>query len=150
MTRRLRARALAAAWMALLALCLPASSAPLRAAQKAQQEQPDAQPAQPPAATPYEPELLRLSEIIGALAYLRTLCGADDGDAWRAKMSALLAAEGDSQTRREQLAGAYNKGFRDYELIYRSCTPNAHEVISRYLAEGAQLTRDVTARFGGG
>ena len=29
---------------------------------------------------PYEPQLLRLAEMIGALAYLRDLCAAGDGD----------------------------------------------------------------------
>ena len=102
------------------------------------------------APAPYEPELLRLSEIVGALAYLRDLCGFNDGAIWRGKMAALLQAAGDSPLRKERMAGAYNKGFRDYELIYRACTPNAHDVISRYLDEGAALTRDVATRYGGG
>ena len=35
----------------------------------------DKPPAEPPP-PPYEPQLLRLSEIMGSLAYLRGLCGA--------------------------------------------------------------------------
>jgi uncharacterized protein (TIGR02301 family) len=97
---------------------------------------------------PYEPELLRLSEILGALSYLRDICGARDGDAWRAKMSVLLDAEAKTQTRRERLAGAFNRGFRGYEVIYRTCTPNAETVITRYLNEGGRLARDINYRYG--
>jgi uncharacterized protein (TIGR02301 family) len=98
---------------------------------------------------PYEPQLLRLSEILGALSYLRDICGDRDGDAWRSKMSGLLEAEAKTQSRRERLAGAFNRGFRGYEVIYRTCTPNAETVIGRYLAEGGRIARDINYRYGG-
>jgi uncharacterized protein (TIGR02301 family) len=98
---------------------------------------------------PYEPQLLRLAEILGALSYLRDICSAHDGDAWRGKMSSLLDAEAKTQTRRERLAGAFNRGFRGYEVIYRTCTPNADTVIARYLAEGGKIARDINYRYGG-
>jgi uncharacterized protein (TIGR02301 family) len=112
---------------------------------------PTAAPApQASAPAPYDPDLLRLSQIVGALAYLGDLCGKGDGDVWRAKMAKLLQAVGDSEIRRQRMAGAFNKGFRDYELSYRSCTANAQAVISLYVAEGATLTRDISSRYGGG
>jgi uncharacterized protein (TIGR02301 family) len=103
--------------------------------------------AEPP--PPYEPQLLRLSELMGALAYLREICGGHDSDAYRAKMASLLEAEAKSETRKESLAGAYNKGFRDYQLYYRVCTPAAREVIARYLDEAAKISSDVATRYGG-
>lgn len=139
--------------VAILPVPSPAASAsfqPRPAIRQATPSKSQAEPTQDATPAPYEPDLLRLSEIIGALAYLRNLCGAEDGDSWRAEMSGLLSAQGSSEITREQLAGAYNKGFRDYELIYRACTPNARIVISRYLAEGAKLVRNVTAHYGGG
>lgn len=99
---------------------------------------------------PYEPQLLRLAEIMGALSYLRDLCGAADGQLWRNKMAALLDAEAQSVSRKERMAGAFNRGFRGFETIYRTCTPNAELVISRYLDEGGKLARDVQNRYGGG
>ena len=72
---------------------------------------------------------MRLSEILGRLSYLRELCAARDGDSWRTRMNALLEAEATSEARRERLAGAFNKGYRDYQITYRSCTPNAALVI---------------------
>lgn len=99
---------------------------------------------------PYEPELERLANLMGTLAYLRDLCSKGDGSEWRSRMSALLDAEGRTQNRRERLAGAYNRGFRDYEVNYRSCTPSARLVIARSIEEGNRLTRELSSRFGGG
>ena len=109
-------------------------------------------PAPPPAAErppPYEPQLLRLAEMTGALAYLRNLCGAGDGEKFRARMAELLEAEGVSEARRDLLAGAYNRGFRDYQTTYRMCTPAASAVIDRYLTETARLAAEVAGRYGG-
>jgi uncharacterized protein (TIGR02301 family) len=118
----------------------------------AQQNRPAAPTPTPPAevAAPYEPQLLRLAEIMGALAYLRDLCGDKDGDRWRARMAGLMDAESASEGRKERLAGAYNRGFRGFEVTYRACTPNARVVIERYLDEGGRIARDVGSRFGGG
>jgi len=100
------------------------------------------------AAPPYEPQLMRLSEILGTLTYLRDLCGAKDGDTWRGRMSALLEAEAKSGSQRERLAGAYNRGLRGYSITYRVCTPNAQAIISRFLEEASRIARDVASRYG--
>jgi len=97
---------------------------------------------------PYDPQMTRLSEVLGALSFLRDLCGAGDGDEWRGKMSALLDADAPGGARRQRLTASFNRGFRGYELTYRACTPNARTVISRYLAEASQLTREITYRYG--
>jgi uncharacterized protein (TIGR02301 family) len=100
-------------------------------------------------AAAYEPQLLRLAELMGALAYLRDLCGAHDAEAFHAKMASLLEVEARSQTRKESLAGAYNNGFRGYELSYRVCTPAAREIIARFLDEAGKISTDVANRYGG-
>ena len=97
---------------------------------------------------PYDPQITRLSEVLGALAFLRDLCGSGDGEEWRGKMSMLLDADAPSGARRQRLMASFNRGFRGYELTYRACTPNAKTVISRYLAEASRLTRDITYRYG--
>jgi uncharacterized protein (TIGR02301 family) len=121
-----------------------AEQAPAKPAVAAEPPAPAADP--PP---PYEPQLLRLAELMGALAYLRDLCGAHDADAFRAKMASLLEVEARSQARKESLAGAYNNGFRGYELSYRVCTPAAREIIARFLDEAAKISTDVANRYGG-
>ncbi|AWN51661.1 TIGR02301 family protein [Methylobacterium sp. 17Sr1-1] len=109
-------------------------------------------PAPPPPAetpAPYDRDLLRLSEIIGALSFLRELCGNPDASEWPARMKSLLDAEGTSQGRRDRLAGAYNRGYGGYAVTYRVCTPSAVEAATRYIAEGERLSVALAGRFGG-
>ncbi|HEX4767870.1 MAG TPA: TIGR02301 family protein [Lichenihabitans sp.] len=98
---------------------------------------------------PYEPQLERLAELMGTLAYMSDLCGRKDGEGWRTRMNALLDAEAHTPRRRERLAGAYNRGFTGYEATYRRCTPPAKVVIARSLAEGDSLARELATRFVG-
>src|SRR5262245_20674239 len=44
-------------------------------------------------AAPYDRDLQRLAEILGALHYLRALCNANEGQKWRNEMQALVYAE---------------------------------------------------------
>lgn len=97
---------------------------------------------------PYEKDMRRIGEILGALHYLRPLCGADDGSVWRDKMNALIEAEGGPADRRERFAGAFNHGYSAYQLTYRTCTPSADLAVRRYLEEGAKLTREIATRHG--
>ena len=60
---------------------------------------------------PYDANLLRLSEILGAVHYLRALCGIDDQQVWRKKMENLLAAEGVTVSRKTKLTKSFNKGL---------------------------------------
>jgi uncharacterized protein (TIGR02301 family) len=127
---------------------LLAGFTPASAQGKAKPPAAAAEPVEPPPA-PYEAELLRLSEIMGALAYLRDLCGKRDATEWHKQMASLLEAEGTTKARRARLAGAYNRGFRGFENTYRTCTENAELVIQRYLEEGRKIARDAASRFGG-
>jgi uncharacterized protein (TIGR02301 family) len=96
---------------------------------------------------PYESDLQRLSEILGALHYLRDICGAREGMAWRNEMQALVDAEAPSGERRERLVASFNRGYRGFQQTYRTCTPAADYAIRRYLEEGSRIVRDVTARY---
>jgi uncharacterized protein (TIGR02301 family) len=100
-----------------------------------------------PPAPIYEEKLLRLSEILGSLSFLRDLCGDADGAAWRAEMSSLLAAEDPPPQRRTRLIARFNHGFESLNAVYRTCTPSARLAISRYLAEGETLAADVRGRY---
>jgi uncharacterized protein (TIGR02301 family) len=95
----------------------------------------------------FDGELMRLAEILGALHYLRALCGANEGSKWRDQMQALLEAEAQSNDRRSRLTANFNRGYRDFQQTYRSCTPAATVAVRRYLDEGAKISRDITARY---
>jgi uncharacterized protein (TIGR02301 family) len=137
---------LGAAPVVAAAMMVGLSSAPLQATMQMPIELAQAAPGD--AAPVYEPQLLRLSELLGALAYLQDLCGHHQGDTWRAKMTALLDAEAKTPLRKERLAGAFNRGFQGYALTYRVCTPNAQAIISRFLAESSEIAHDVAHRYG--
>ncbi len=109
-----------------------------------------AAPAPPPTAAPYEADMLRLAEVLGALAYLRDLCGESDGSKYRERMAALIGADPRAENAREELAGAFNQGFESYRLSYRACTANAREIIDAYLAETERLAHDLSVRYRGG
>lgn len=106
-------------------------------------------PAPEPPPPPYEKELLRLSEIVGSLAFLRSLCASPDAPEWPKRMQALLETEGTTPGRRDRMAGAYNRGYRSYAMTYRTCTPSATEATARYLKEGEALSRNLAGRYGG-
>jgi uncharacterized protein (TIGR02301 family) len=96
---------------------------------------------------PYDRDLQRLAEILGALHYLRALCGANEGQKWRNEMQALVDAETPAGERRDKLVAGFNRGYRGFQQTYRTCTPAADLVIRRYLVEGAKISRDITARY---
>jgi uncharacterized protein (TIGR02301 family) len=108
---------------------------------------PSSQPDVQDQPAPYDRDLQRLSEILGALHFLRGICNNDEGQKWRTEAQALIDAEAPSGTRREQMVASFNRGYRGFQQTYRSCTPAADIVIRRYLEEGAKIARDITARY---
>ena len=96
---------------------------------------------------PYDADLQRLAEILGALQYLRTICNANEGQKWRDEMQALIDAEAPAGERRRKIVANFNRGYRGFQQTYRTCTPAADLAIRRYLEEGANIARDITARY---
>ena len=109
-------------------------------------------PAPPPQAPPqpYDGQLLRLSEILGSLSYLTSSCETAQKDPFRAQMQALIDAEANVSPRREEFAGAYNRGYRGLASTYARCTDNARALIRRFRDEGVSITRQVRNLYGGG
>jgi len=118
-----------------LLLSLAAAAAPARAQKYAQ------------APAPFDGNLQRLAEIMGALHYLRALCGSNEGQKWRNEVQGLIEAEAPSGDRRARMVASFNRGYRVFQQSYRTCTPAAELVIRRYLEEGSRIARDVTARY---
>jgi uncharacterized protein (TIGR02301 family) len=97
--------------------------------------------------TPFQADLERLSEVLGALHYLRAICGSNEGPKWRNEMQALVDSEAPSGDRRSRMIANFNRGYRGFQQTYRTCTPAADLAIRRYLEEGAKIAREVTARY---
>ena len=120
----------------------------LTLAAQAQSSKPAEKPAEQQANAPFDADLQRLAEILGSLQYLRTVCGANEGQKWRGEMQALIDAEAPSGERRRLIIARFNRGYRGFEQTYRTCTPAADLAIRRYLDEGAKIAREITARYG--
>jgi len=107
-------------------------------------------PAGPPVEGPppaYEPQLLRLSEIMGALTALDPLCGDSSKAGWRESMQRLMDAQESGPMQRERLAGAYNRGLRGYAYFHRRCTPGADLARVRLMDEGCRLAHDIATTY---
>lgn len=111
--------------------------------------QAQAPPAPPPQTqpAPYDHDLQRLSEILGALHFLRAVCGSNEGQKWRNEAQALIDAEAPNGERHDAMVASFNRGYRGFQQSYRSCTPAATVAIHRYLTEGAGIAREITARY---
>ncbi len=96
---------------------------------------------------PYDDRLLRLSEILGAIHYLRELCSANEGQYWRERMRELMDAEGSTALRRAKLTRAFNQGYRSYSRTYNTCSPSAQTAITRFLSEGSDLSDGMLKAF---
>jgi uncharacterized protein (TIGR02301 family) len=91
-------------------------------------------------AKPYDDQLMRLAEILGAVHYLRELCSANDGQLWRDHMQTLINAETPSVQRKARIARSFNQGYRSYSRTYTTCTPSAQTAIGRFMSEGAEIS----------
>ena len=88
---------------------------------------------------PYDEKLMRLTEILGAVHFLRELCGGTDGQLWRDRMRELIEAEGTSALRKSRLTRSFNNGYRSYSRTYQTCTPSAQTAVTKFMAEAAEI-----------
>lgn len=98
-------------------------------------------------APPYEARLMRLSEIVGSVHYLRTLCLKTD-EGWRDKMQELIDLETSDPERRARFVAAFNKGYRSFASLHRKCNSVAIEAEELYRKQGLELASEVIARYG--
>lgn len=121
-----------------LALALAAAGAPADAADTTAGTTPP----------PYQADLLRLSEILGSIQFLRELCGTSEGALWRDQAQALIDSLQPTDQERARLVDRFNRGYESYRSVYRVCTDSARMAVDRYLEEGARIAADIAARYG--
>jgi uncharacterized protein (TIGR02301 family) len=143
MRRNLPTRFAATLAMAVLLAGLPA----MAQTETSPEETPD-EPQIRTLAPAYDPEMLRLAEILGALHYLRNLCAAGEGQTWRDEMQELIDKEEPTEQRRAELVSRFNRGYRGFSEIYTECTPSAAEAANRYLRQGIRLSAEIPERYG--
>ena len=117
--------------LALAAFATAVPSAPARA---------QSSPSEITDARPYDDKLIRLSEILGAVHYLRELCGGNEGQAWRDRMRELIETDKGSALRRVKLTKSFNHGYRSYRRTYQSCNAPAQATLAKFVSEGVELS----------
>jgi uncharacterized protein (TIGR02301 family) len=96
-----------------------------------------------------ETDLVRLSEILGAVHHLREVCNANEGQLWRMKMQELLKLEAPANDLKELMIARFNRTYHQHRLAYPRCTGQARTDISRFLDEGAALSQLLAAKSRG-
>jgi uncharacterized protein (TIGR02301 family) len=96
---------------------------------------------------PYHHKLLRFSEVLGSVHFLRNLCG-ETGSAWRDSMNDLIISEKPTPERKAQLMASFNHGYRSFDGVYVRCTASAIDALGRFMKEGGQLSEDISTRYG--
>ncbi len=95
----------------------------------------------------YEDSLIRLSEIVGSVHYIRTLCAQGD-EGWRDKMQALIDLEGGDGPFKKRLTAAFNHGYRAFAAVHVKCNEVALQAEQQYRKEGLELASAIIARYG--
>ncbi|WP_068318351.1 TIGR02301 family protein [Polycladidibacter hongkongensis] len=108
--------------------------------------------ATPPAAAlldaPYESQLMKIAEVMGALHFLRPLCGApDEREEWRNRMLALLNVEVQNELRRRRFVERFNRSYRSFASVYESCTPSAQLASQRFAEKGWNTTQRLINKY---
>lgn len=88
----------------------------------------------------YNADLIRLSELLGAIHYLRELCNAQDGQLWRNKMAELMETESPEEDQRQLMVSHFNISYHRYRNAYSRCTDQAAQDVNGFIAEGEDLT----------
>lgn len=135
-------------WQIGAALALLLATMALPAAAPAQDVPGGGPPAAPAGQPPYEIQILRLSEILGAIQAIDSLCGSEETPPWRGEMMALIQAETKTSDRRARFVDHFNRGFKSFSEVHRTCSDSARTIRGRYLREGAELARELVSRYG--
>ena len=101
----------------------------------------------PPDDRPYDNKLMRLAEILGAVHYLRELCGAQEGQIWRDQMKEILRNEGTTAVRRAKLVNASMTAIAATGAPTAPAPSRRRSPPSRFSSEGRHDRRLARARL---
>jgi len=91
-------------------------------------------------------EMMRLAEVLGAVHYLRPLCGSHEGQKWRDQMIRMLQSVRTSGDDQQVLISHFNIFYYRYRDAYPRCTGDAVRDANRLVAEGQRLAQTLALR----
>ena len=99
----------------------------------------------PAAAGPRDPaynaDLIRMSEILGAVHLLRQLCSSGEGQLWRSKMEELLEIEKPEEEQRKLMISHFNISYHQHRRAFEKCDRLATSAADKLIEEGATLSK---------
>ena len=91
-------------------------------------------------------EMMRLAEVLGAVHYLRPLCGSHEGQKWRNQMIRMLDSVPTSGDEKQVLISHFNIFYYRYRDAYPHCTRHAVKDANRLVSEGQRLAEALARR----
>jgi uncharacterized protein (TIGR02301 family) len=96
----------------------------------------------------YSAELGRLSTVLGGAHYIRRLCSNRRDMRWYNQMRTFMDLEGQPGTpQRSAMVQGFNAGYREQEVRYPRCSPEAERFESQLQREGGRLAKALAARY---
>lgn len=90
--------------------------------------------------------LVALAEIFGALHHVRRTCDPErEGDVWRNRMKRLIELEEPAFDLREDMVGAFNRGYVSAQERFPYCDNDAEDYAAARAAAGEALVSGLTA-----
>jgi uncharacterized protein (TIGR02301 family) len=96
---------------------------------------------QPGGGQSYQSRLLRLSEILGALHFVRAQCEPAEDVRWRDRMQELIRLERPSTEQRNAMVVKFNDGYGDAKSRFSVCTDAARVYAANIAGEGETISR---------
>ncbi len=88
----------------------------------------------------HQSDLVALSAVFGELHHIRRQCDPRrEGDIWRERMKQLVELEGPQPAAREEMVAAFNKGYRNAQQRFRTCSRNARDQAATRAALGEAI-----------
>lgn len=96
----------------------------------------------------YSAELGKLSTVLGGAHYIRRLCSNRKDMRWYNQMRRFMDLEGAPGTeQRSAMVRGFNAGYRDQEVRFPACSPEAQAYEATLQKEGGRLANALAARY---
>lgn len=102
-------------------------------------------PTKSPAAS-YEADLVRMSELLGSIHHLRSICTLNEGSMWRGKMIDMLGTLEGSKSQRDMLISHFNDYYFRAERRFPICTSVAAREANKLFREAETLARRLSSQ----
>lgn len=87
--------------------------------------------------------LMRLSELLGELHYVRSLCDPQNPSFWRDRMNEMIRLEKPPIQQRNDMIGQFNTGYNEAKAQFTTCTDQARSLSEAAAREGEGLARQL-------